>query len=191
MQRHLLKKTITVLLIILSLSMAVMIYFSNINAVAFDQELYESKYEEYNIHERFDKDTNLSKETAILLTYLESGEGTIQSDFFNQKEKIHLEEVRYLFKLTKIILNIAVIISLISLFTLLFAVKHYTVHIKENYHSEYFKKVVDQPAHLDWRNCRWNCNPIWSDDSVLLICFHQIPRDFLQNRHVDTQPSNR
>jgi integral membrane protein (TIGR01906 family) len=144
MERAALNRIITVLLVLLSVSTAVMIYLSNLHSVAFDKDLYESKYIEYDIHKRFDKDTDLSKETAILLNYLEFGDNDINSDFFNEKEIIHLAEVRQLFRLSKTALNTAVIISIISLFLLLIAVKHYTVRMKQRFHSEYFKRIISK-----------------------------------------------
>ncbi|MFC1742305.1 DUF1461 domain-containing protein [Nanoarchaeota archaeon] len=115
----------TVLTIILILSTAVMIYLSNINAIAFDQHFYEDEYKKLNIYDRFSNTTDIDNETAFLISYLESGEGTIQSDFYNEKERIHMVEVRDLFRKVKIILDIAVILSAISAILLIMSVQRY------------------------------------------------------------------
>jgi integral membrane protein (TIGR01906 family) len=133
---------ITILIILLAISTASMIYLSNINAVAFDQELYEKEYVKYNIRERFDPSVNLTNETAFLLSYLESGSGEIQTEFFNQREKTHLVEVRDLFKLVSMIIDIMVVISIISFVLLVYLIRHTHIHLTDKEAREYYKKAL-------------------------------------------------
>jgi len=140
MNKKVLHNIITALLVLLILSTSFMIYFSNLKAVTFDKELYETKYREFDIYSRFSEDTDLEAETGILLEYLEHGEGEIETDFFNEKEKTHLVEVRHLFKIANIALNTAVIISIISLFLLLIAIRYFSAYLKQP--PEYLKKIL-------------------------------------------------
>jgi integral membrane protein (TIGR01906 family) len=142
MEKEVLHKLVTVLVILLALSTTVMIYLSNAKAIALDQDIYEKEFDKYNIHQRFNTTTNLTKETTTLITYLESGDGTIQSDFFNQKEKTHLVEVRDLFKLLTLVLNIIVIISAVSLFLLLISLRHFSALLTHAQGTEYVKRLI-------------------------------------------------
>lgn len=140
--RYILEKIILGLIVILIASTSVMIYLSNLKAVAFDHDFYTSEFRKYDIYSRFDKSADIDKEAGILIEYMESGEGAIQSDFFNAKEKAHMVEVRDLFRLASRILDAAVIISIVSLFLLLISVKYISAHLRHVELMEYFKKVV-------------------------------------------------
>ncbi|MBN1544046.1 DUF1461 domain-containing protein [Candidatus Woesearchaeota archaeon] len=142
MDKEILKPIITVLVIILCLSTAAMIYFSNIKAIAFDQDLYEKEYLKYDIRSQFPSGTNLTEETAILLDYLEHGTGTIDSGFFNEKEKAHLVEVRDLFRLLTQMLTISVWISIISMMLLIISVRKHTSTLPHHEGFEYSKKII-------------------------------------------------
>jgi integral membrane protein (TIGR01906 family) len=144
METKRLNAIITILIIILSASTAAMIYLSNINAVAFDQELYEKEYLKYDIRERFDPGVDLSNETAFLLSYLESGSGEIQTDFFNQREKTHLIEVRALFGQLAMLLDIAVAISVIALVLLVYMIRHVYIELSDKDAREHYKKTLSR-----------------------------------------------
>ncbi len=136
MRKQTLKKILTALIILLCVSTAVMIYISNLQSTAFNLGLYEDKYEEFNIYDRFPDDTDLKNETTNLITYMESGEGELQSDFFNEREKTHMVEVRTLFRASQMMLNIAVAISIITLFLIFYILRH--LHMKMS------EKGIDQ-----------------------------------------------
>jgi integral membrane protein (TIGR01906 family) len=140
--RYILEKIILALTIFLIASTSVMIYLSNLKSVAFDHDFYTSEFVKYDIYSRFDKSTDIDEEAAFLIGYLESGKGVIQSDFYNAKEKAHLIEVRELFSLASRILDIAVIISIISLFLLMVSVRYFSAHLHHVELMEYFKKIV-------------------------------------------------
>lgn len=144
MERASLKRIVTFLLVLLSLSTVVMIYLSNLHSVAFDQDFYESKYVEFNIRSRFSDSVDLSNETSVLINYLESGDGDIKTDFFNEKEITHLREVRQLFRLSQLVLSIVVIISVLCVLLLIVFARKYTLRMKQQFHSEYFKRVISR-----------------------------------------------
>jgi integral membrane protein (TIGR01906 family) len=144
MEKALLHKIIIVLLIVLSASTAVMIYVSNIKAVAFDHDLYRSEFEKHNIYARFDETADIDKESAFLIEYLKEGQGEIESEFYNQKEKTHLTEVRQLFRLASTILNTAVIISIISLFLLIITARQFLTYLNKKQSTRYIKKLISR-----------------------------------------------
>ncbi len=144
MERDALRKSITVLIIILSVSTALMIYLSNIQATAFDKELYSEKFVEYDVYAGFKIGTNLTAHASELIDYLKSGEGEIESSFYNQKEKTHLVEVRQLFRAVSVLLNVAVLLSVVSMFFLLVAVKRYAAGMKREYLPAHLKKTLSR-----------------------------------------------
>ncbi|MBU0461023.1 MAG: TIGR01906 family membrane protein [Nanoarchaeota archaeon] len=92
-------KAFIIVFSLLVLSAPFVLILSSFRAITFDLNYYNEKYTELDVYSnpRF-QDTNLINETANLLTYLERGKGEIQTNFFNQREKQHLVEVRDLFR---------------------------------------------------------------------------------------------
>ena len=142
MDKRSLHRIITLLLVLLIISTSVMVYLSNLKSVAFDRELYNSKFDEFNVHELFPEGTDLAQENEVLLHYLEHGKGQIQSEFFNSKEKTHLVEVRHLFRIVDIALNTAVFISIVSLLLLIIAIKRFTTRLNERKSLAYFRHTI-------------------------------------------------
>jgi len=142
MEKKSIHNIIIALTILLALSMSLMIYLSNFKSAAFDRGFYEQQFQENRIRERFDASVNLTYENERLLTYLEAGEGEIQSEFFNAREKTHLVEVRDLFKKFFTLLNIAFALSLISALLLVFFVRKLAMQLAEKDANEYYKNAV-------------------------------------------------
>ncbi|MBI5880587.1 DUF1461 domain-containing protein [archaeon] len=142
MEKKSIHKIIIALTILLALSTSLMIYLSNFKSSAFDRGFYEEQFQENRIRERFDASVNLTYENERLLTYLETGEGEIQSGFFNAREKTHLVEVRELFKKFFTLLNIAFVLSLISALLLIFFVRKLAMQLSDKDAAEYYKNSV-------------------------------------------------
>ncbi|MFH1064156.1 MAG: DUF1461 domain-containing protein [Candidatus Woesearchaeota archaeon] len=159
MKKNNLKRVMTALIILLCMSTAVMIYLSNIQSTTFNQALYESKYDEYGIYSRFPEGTDLSTPTTDLIGYMESGSGILQSDFFNEKEKAHMIEVRALFMTLQHILNIAIITSMVSLFLILYLLRHLHIKLSEKGMDQLLKGVFTR--FLIWTG--------WIVDSIAII----------------------
>ena len=142
MERQTLDRLILVTIFLLAASTAAMIYLSNINAVAFNNHLYESEYEKYDIRARFDPSVNLTNETQYLLEYLSKGTGEIQTTFFNAREKTHLVEVRDLFKLVSTLFQISAVIAAICALALAFLVAMQSANYSEHENREHYKKTL-------------------------------------------------
>jgi len=88
------------ILIILIIFSPFVIIFSSFKAIAFDINYYNEKFTELQVYQNdMFADEDVLGETAELLTYLKQGKGEIQSDFYNQREKDHLVDVREKFKM--------------------------------------------------------------------------------------------
>lgn len=113
------KKTIS---IIFSIFLPIAILLFSTNIIAFNESFYAKKYDEYKIP----SSTNIEKNELMDLTnklfkYLKGEEDNSDIEkYFNEKELIHLEDVRVLFKEGFILRNISIIILLISFLYLIF-----------------------------------------------------------------------
>lgn len=83
--------------ILMVLTMPFMIYGFNFNAVAFDKNLYKEEFSKYNVYGNL-KDYNIESINNDVLNYLQSGKNNelIENDFFNEREKTHLLDVKHL-----------------------------------------------------------------------------------------------
>lgn len=76
------------------------IFFSSFKTIAFNLEYYNDKYIELGVYNnQMFAGVDLLDETSQLLRYIKSGKGEIQSDFYNQREKDHLVDVREKFRI--------------------------------------------------------------------------------------------
>ncbi len=135
---------IWIVLIILAISTALLIYLSTFRSLAFDQDYYEEKFQEFNIHDRFNSTIDLSHENALLLSYLEKSEGPINSTFFNERETTHLIEVRDLYKLIFRVIDISVIISIISLLAFMYLVQLCIGHLSLKNQNEQIRIILSR-----------------------------------------------
>ncbi|MBI5398066.1 DUF1461 domain-containing protein, partial [Candidatus Woesearchaeota archaeon] len=84
-------------------------YFSNAKAVALDENFIHREFEKVGSYDRVEKKM-ADEESGYLLGYLRFGSGTIQTDFFNEREKDHLIEVRRLFQQGNSLLTMGLIV---------------------------------------------------------------------------------
>ena len=107
--RNKLDVLLTAVIILIAVVTALMIYLSNFKSIALDLSHYASEYERLGVAASFDEGTDLAGPTAELISYLEHGTDVIETDFFNVREKSHMEEVRVLFDGVFRILDFAVV----------------------------------------------------------------------------------
>ncbi len=79
--------------------------------VVFDKEFYSNEFAKYGVYDRFGKDT-VDRNSNELIGYL-AGKNELNTDFFNDKEKIHLLDVKGLIKQALFTFNIIGIIILL------------------------------------------------------------------------------
>jgi len=86
-----------------------------INLFSFDEGFYHSEFSKYGIYSMFNEDIN--SEFNKVLVYLDNGD-KIEEDFFNDKEREHLKDVRILFVIKDILIFLSVLTIFISGFVL-------------------------------------------------------------------------
>ncbi len=142
------KKQLGVLLwaviVLLAISTSIIIYISTFKSLAFDLGFYEKEYQKYNIRDRFSPAVNLTYETVVLLDYLGSGEGRINSTFFDEREITHLKEVRDLYKRFFSLLNICMFLSVISIILLFFLVGRRIASLSSHNQDAFLKLVLSR-----------------------------------------------
>lgn len=89
----------------------ILILLGNFAFLAFNEDYYKAQYEKNNVYAKIPKE-EVDKATTELLDYLQFGK-EMESDYFNEKEKLHLKDVRQIIKILLTILYIAVALSTI------------------------------------------------------------------------------
>ena len=90
----------------------VLLLFS-LHAAMFNEQFYHEQFEKNKAYEKYGKDTVNEVNTQILQFYKHNT--PLISDFFNDKERSHLADVRNLYIFSKVVLYLSLVIFLISL----------------------------------------------------------------------------
>lgn len=119
--KHRSKKALNVENLLIAFGSALLFFMVlsySLNYVAFDKSFYYQQYEKNGIYDIFSK-SQVSNATEELLTYLKYGKNEfIQSSFFNQKEKLHLIDVKNLLQKEFMFCNVITILFIIILIAL-------------------------------------------------------------------------
>src|SRR3989344_5239816 len=93
---------------LLSISLFSLILFGTLFLVSFDEEFYAEKFKEYDLHAQFKEDkSTVNQEFFKVLNYLKYPSTELESNFFNEKEKAHLVDVKRLYLALEVILLIS------------------------------------------------------------------------------------
>jgi len=102
------------LLLLIAIATFSSILFANLDIISFDRSFYYDKFEQYGIYSKFDNNKTLvDSEFENVLSYLEGNQNNIESSFYNDREKQHLEDVKQLFLIERLILIISVIMIIL------------------------------------------------------------------------------
>lgn len=95
MNRKTKKILILIILILLIIDIPFILYLFNLNNVAFDENFYKKEFRKYNVYEKLD-DYDVDKINNEVLSYLRynNKQELIENNFFNQREKDHLLDVK-------------------------------------------------------------------------------------------------
>ena len=110
------KKIILISVFFISFCMVTLLF--SLAIVSLNGEFYKNEFKKYNIYNKFDeKKEEIDNEFILVLDYVKWKEDNLESDFFNQKEKAHLFDVRNLICLFEsiFIISLAVMIGCIFL----------------------------------------------------------------------------
>jgi len=116
------------LLIILIIVIPVLITTYAFRFTAFDEKYYFRFYEKYDIYSQFQTKEEVNNNTILLLDYLK-GKAPLDTEFFNEKEKLHLVDVKAIMSG----LNIASYVSLLAFLFIL-------LHLRRTKHFDYVFK---------------------------------------------------
>lgn len=88
-----------VVLFLLITNIASFLYLVSFRIIVFDRDIYRSEFQKYGIYDKF-PGTDIDKINSDLLDYFmhEKKEVPIGTDFFNEKEKAHLMDVKFLIR---------------------------------------------------------------------------------------------
>ena len=109
-------------LIILGIALPITIFLATVEMVSFDEKYFEKTYIENDVvsDTKLGKD-ELMKVTNELLAYLKGKNNkSYLQKYFNENEILHLEDVRYLFKVGFLIKNVSLFLLLSSIIYLIY-----------------------------------------------------------------------
>lgn len=144
MNKHRLGNVITIVLVLLAVSTALMIYMSNFKSVALDVTHYSDQYDSMDVYASFDSGTDLVGPTTELISYLEHDTDTIETDFFNEREKAHMVEVRGIFDVVFRVLDAAVVLSVICIILFMFMLRKQEQNLREDERKAHFRRRLSQ-----------------------------------------------
>ncbi len=115
------KLLINAISVLMALLIPLIIFLYNFNSAVFDRDYYKKEFSKYNVYENL-KDYDAEKINNDTLNYFISGKnnGLIENNFFNEREKMHLLDVKNLIQ--GILLMYYFSITLFFLFFFLIAI---------------------------------------------------------------------
>ena len=120
MEKKKLKLFSLVIVVLLVSNIPFLLYLLSFRLTAFDENYYRSEFQKYGVYGQF-PDSDIDRINSDLLHYLKYGKtnNLIESDFFSQREKEHLLDVKRLVQFTMrffyiIILNIIILLAILA-----------------------------------------------------------------------------
>lgn len=110
---------IEVVFVLAIIIFSIFLLFANFNSILFNENFRKNEFNKNNVYSMVPNADGISAE---LFDYLKSGEGTIQSDVYSEKEKSHLVDVRVLIQKFILIFKIVIFLLITSLILLFFLV---------------------------------------------------------------------
>jgi integral membrane protein (TIGR01906 family) len=125
------KRLALIISILLIIDIPFILYLSNSNNLAFDENFYKKEFEKYNVYDSLE-DYDIEEINSELLNYLkyEKNDVLIDNDFFNEREKTHLLDVKNLIQKTILLYYFTIILFFILLISLIFLLKRNITIIK-------------------------------------------------------------
>ena len=118
------KKILTIILIcLLIITIPFILYFSNFKVLLYDEDYYNGKFQKHNVYENLEGD-DIELINKDVLDYFRNKDELIKNDFFNEKEKSHLSDVKKLINGVFYLFNLSIIIFIVSLIILFFLNKN-------------------------------------------------------------------
>ncbi|MBW2976729.1 DUF1461 domain-containing protein [Candidatus Woesearchaeota archaeon] len=109
------------ILILMAITIPFIIFICSFNSVSFNERFYIKEFSKHDVYENL-KDHDIEKINNDVLDYLknEKNNDLIDTDFFNEREKLHLLDVKNLIRKTFLVYYTSLILFLLSLALLVF-----------------------------------------------------------------------
>ncbi|MDP7180224.1 MAG: DUF1461 domain-containing protein [Candidatus Woesearchaeota archaeon] len=153
-----------------------LILLTNFKLVLFNEDFYQQEFTKLNIYNKFENADEINKD---LLNYFKNKENLIQNDFFNEKEKSHLADVK---RLINISLNLFYLLLISSIVLLVLSLIHNKDRIKS------LSNIFILSAILTFTKLLFTYILIRLNFSTIFLSFHYVffPQgNFLFNPAVD------
>lgn len=98
--------------LLLTLTIILFVVLLNFRFLVFNEKFYHEEFEKLGAYEKFGQE-EVNKNTDFLISYLKNNQ-QLETEFFNEKEKLHLQDVKFLIDKT-ILLFYLTLILLITL----------------------------------------------------------------------------
>lgn len=96
-----------------TVSIVIVIIFSNHLLLVFNNSNYQYLLEKNNIYDNFQKEPNIDKRVSEIVDYFR-GNNNLEDNFFSTQAKIHLKDVKSLFNISKVITITSVIYLILA-----------------------------------------------------------------------------
>ena len=115
------KSLLLVISIVMVFLIPMILYLFNFNSVAFDKNFYKKEFSKYNVYTNLNN-YNVEKINDDVLNYLkfEKNNELINNNFFNDREKLHLLDVKNLIQKTFVVYYFSLILFLLFFVILIF-----------------------------------------------------------------------
>ncbi|MBS3137363.1 DUF1461 domain-containing protein [Candidatus Woesearchaeota archaeon] len=111
------------LFIFIIISLFSFILLANYKNTLYNFPFYKYEYEKNGVYARFDKAV-VDNATIDLFLYLNNNQQNITSQFFSDRDKLHLVDVKHLIRFSKIVYTIILILFISSLIALFYFYRH-------------------------------------------------------------------
>jgi len=168
---------------ILVINIALLLLLSAFTSSVYDMDFYSAQYKENGVYEKFGKE-KIDTITQEMFKFLR-GNGELDAEFFNEKELRHMDDVKGLFSMVKV-LNIILLLTFILLLYFLFK-KHPLTEMYKIFFwvgvsiaatvlimfalSPFFDKIFLMFHKVSFSNNDWLLNPATDN---LIVMFPQV-----------------
>lgn len=83
--------------VLLTFSFFLLLILGTFTFTTLNQHFYEKEFTKYSIYDKFEDPNEVNREFSKVLHYLKGRSPTLESDFFNEKEKTHLQDVKTIY----------------------------------------------------------------------------------------------
>ncbi len=111
------------LIILLILDIPFILYLFNFNSFAFNENFYKTEFQKHDVYSKL-KDYDIEKVNKDVLDYLKHRDIELKNDFFSDREKEHMKDVKDLIQFILFVFYFSIVLFFILIFSLVLLVKN-------------------------------------------------------------------